>query len=127
MEFEISKSKVYIKIDADGCIVSCDGGYTTPTDLTDWIEIDEGTGDRYNLCQTHYFDGGLYTDDGIPRYEWNGEAAVLRSEDAIEKDRASVAQPEQPEQPPAQPNTDSSVWDELDAAYREGVNSAYDS
>lgn len=124
MNFETPKSKVYIQTDNDGRILRCDGGYTTPADLTDWIEIDEGTGDKYNLCQNNYFDDGLYTDDGIPRYEWNGEAAVLRSDDAIEKDRASVAQPEQP---PAQPNTDSSVWEELDAAYREGVNSAYDS
>ena len=46
------------------------------------------------------------------------------SEDAIEQDRAAVAQPEQP---PTQQETDSSVWEELDAAYREGVNSAYDS
>lgn len=126
MEFE-TKSKVYIQTDADGHILRCEGGYTTPTDLTDWIEIDEGTGDKYNLCQTHYFEDGMYTNDSIPRYEWNGEAAVLRSEDAIEQDRASVAQPEQPAQPPAQPNTDSRVWEELDAAYREGVNSAYDS
>lgn len=126
MEFE-PKSKVYIQTDDRSRIIRCDGGYTTPTDLTDWIEIDESIGDKYNLCQTHYFEDGLYTNDGIPRYEWNGEAAVLRSDDAIEQDRASVAQPEQPEQPPAQPNTDSRVWEELDAAYREGVNSAYDS
>lgn len=127
MNFETPKSKVYIQTDNDCRILRCDGGYTTPTDLTGWIEIDEGTGDKYNLCQSHYFENGLYTHDGIPRYEWTGEAAILRSEDAIEQDRASVAQPEQPEQPPAQPNTDSSVWEELDAAYREGVNSAYDS
>ena len=124
MEFETPKSKVYIQTDAEGRILRCEGGYTTPADLTGWLEIDEGTGDRYNLCQSHYFDGGLYTMDGIPRYEWTGEAAVLRSEDAIEQDRASVAQPEQP---PTQQETDSSVWEELDAAYREGVNSAYDS
>ena len=118
------KSKVYIQIDTEGRILRCEGGYTTPADLTGWIEIDEGNGDRYNLCQSHYFDGGLYTMDGIPRYEWTGEEAVLRSEDAIEQDRASVAQSEQP---PTQQETESSVWEELDAAYREGVNSAYDS
>ena len=123
MEFE-TQSKVYIQTDTEGRIVRCEGGYTTPADTTCWIEIDEGTGDKYNLCQSHYFDGGLYTEDGIPRYEWTGEAAVLRSEDAIEQDRASVAQPEQP---PTQQETESSVWEELDAAYREGVNSAYDS
>ena len=123
MDFE-TKSKVYIQTDTEGRILRCEGGYTTPADLTGWIEIDEGTGDKYNLCQSHYFDGGLYTMDGIPRYGWTGEAAVLRSEDAIQQDRAYVVQPEQP---PTQQETESSVWEELDAAYREGVNSAYDS
>lgn len=124
MEFEIPKSKVYIQTDSEGCIIRCEGGYTTPADLTDWMYIDEGIGDRYNLCQGNYFDGGLYTMDGIPRYKWTGEEAMLRSEDAIEQDRASVALPEQP---PTQQETESSIWEELDAAYREGVNSAYDS
>ena len=86
MEFE-PKSKVYIQTDADGRILRCDGGYTTPSDLTDWNEIDEGTGDKYNLCQSHYFAGGLYTMDGIHRYRWDGSAAVLRTEEELEADR----------------------------------------
>lgn len=87
MEFETPKSKVYIKTDTEGRILRCEGGYTTPADLTDWVEIDEGTGDRYNLCQSHYFDGGLYTNDGIPRYKWDGAQAVLRTEEELEVDR----------------------------------------
>ena len=83
------KSKVYIKTDAAGRILRCEGGYTTPTDLTDWIEIDEGTGDRYNLCQSHYFDK-LYTKDGILRYKWDGTAAAERSEAEIAADRAQI-------------------------------------
>lgn len=83
------KSKVYIKVDERNRILRCDGGYTTPSDLTDWIKIDEGTGDRYNLCQSHYFDR-LYTDDGIARYKWDGTAAVVRSEDEIAQDRAQI-------------------------------------
>ena len=86
MEFE-EKSKVYIQIDNQGRILRCEGGYTTPSDLTDWTEIDEGTGDRYNLCQSHYFAGGLYTMDGIPRYRWDGSAAVLRTEGEMDADR----------------------------------------
>ena len=89
MEFE-EKSKVYIQIDNQGRILRCDGGYTTPADLTGWIEIDEGTGDKYNLCQSHYFDGGLYTMDGVPRYRWDGSAAVLRTEEEMEADRAAI-------------------------------------
>lgn len=93
MEFETPKSKVYIKTDDQGRILRCEGGYTTPTDLTDWTEIDEGTGDRYNLCQSHYFDGGLYTMDGVPRYRWDGTKAVERNEEEIEEDRAAQKAP----------------------------------
>lgn len=92
MEFE-EKSKVYIQIDNQGRILRCEGGYTTPVDLAGWQEIDEGNGDRYNLCQSHYFDGGLYTMDGIPRYRWDGSAAVLRTEAELEADRAAIPDP----------------------------------
>ena len=92
MEFK-PKSKVYIQADAEGRILRCEGGYTTPADLTGWIEIDEGTGDKYNLCQSHYFDGGLYTMDGIPRYRWDGSAAVLRTDEEMEADRAAIPEP----------------------------------
>ena len=87
------KSRVYILTD-DACrILRCEGGYTTPADPTGWIEIDEGTGDKYNLCQSHYFDGGLYTMDGIPRYRWDGKQAVERTEDELEADRANIPEP----------------------------------
>lgn len=92
MEFEM-KSKVYIQIDTEGRILRCEGGYKTPSDLTGWIEIDEGTGDKYNLCQSHYFEGGLYTMDGIPRYRWDGSAAVLRTDKEMEADRAAIPEP----------------------------------
>ena len=93
MEFETPKSKAYIQADTDGRILRCDGGYTTPSDLTGWIEIDEGTGDKYNLCQSHYFEDGLYTMDGIPRYRWDGSAAVLRTDEEMEADRAARPAP----------------------------------
>ncbi|HIV96342.1 MAG TPA: hypothetical protein H9745_02035, partial [Candidatus Agathobaculum stercoravium] len=87
-------SKVYVLLDDQSRIIRCEGGYTTPNDLTDWVQIDEGTGDRYNLCQSHYFDGGLYTDDGFPRYKLADGAPVLRSDEEIEADRAAIPAPE---------------------------------
>lgn len=87
-------SKVYVLTDNRGRIIRCEGGYTTPNDLTDWVQIDEGTGDRYNLCQSHYFDGSLYTDDGIPRYKLVDGAPVLRSEEEIAADRAAIPSPQ---------------------------------
>ena len=82
-------SKVYVLTDDQNRIIRCEGGYTISniTDFTGWVQIDEGTGDKYNLCQSHYFDGGLYTDDGIPRYKLTDGAPVLRSDEEIDADR----------------------------------------
>ena len=117
---EILKSKVYIKVDERNRILRCEGGYTMSNiqNIDEWIFVDEGTGDRYNLCQSHYFEDGLYTEDGIPRWKFEGGQAVLRTEEEIEADR-----PEMPEPEPEPSEDETSIWDELDAAYREGVDS----
>ena len=95
MEFEMPKSHVYIKVDEQGRIVRCEGEYTKPADLTDWTLIEEGPPcDRLNLAQSHYFDGGLYTADGIPRYLWDGYMAVLRTEEELDADRSAIPEPE---------------------------------
>lgn len=87
---EDQKSKVYVQTDEQSRILRCEGGYTTPADLTGWVQIDEGTGDRYNLCQSHYFPDGLYTSDGIPRYKLVDGQPVERSEEEIEVDRVPI-------------------------------------
>ena len=87
-EFE-TKSKVYIQTDNRNRITRCEGGYTMSNidDVSEWIFIDEGTGDKYNLCQSNYFNGGLYTEDGICRYVWSNNKYRLRTEQEIEADR----------------------------------------
>ena len=92
---EIIKSKVYVKTDARGRIIRCEGGYTTPADLSGWVQIDEGTGDRFNLAQSHYFPGGLYTADGIPRYKLQDGKVLERTEDEIQADRDAIVPPPQ--------------------------------
>jgi hypothetical protein len=91
---EIYLSKVYVFPDDQGRVIKCDGGYTTPSDLTGWVQIDEGSGDKYNLCQSHYFEGGLYTQDGIPRYKLAQGRAVERTEAEIQADRLALPAPE---------------------------------
>ena len=88
------KSKVYVLSDENGRITRIEGGYTTPEDLTGWVQIDEGTGDRYNLCQTHYFPDSIYTQDGVPRYKLRDGKAVERTEEEIAADRAALPEPE---------------------------------
>ena len=95
MDFDMPKSHVYIKTDEQDRIVRCEGEYTLPSDLSGWILIDEGEPcDKRNLAQSHYFPCGLYTMDGIPRYRWDGEKAVLRSEEELEADRSAIPDPE---------------------------------
>ena len=94
MDFDMPKSHVYIKTDEQDRIVRCEGEYTLPSDLSGWILIDEGEPcDKRNLAQSHYFPCGLYTMDGIPRYKWGGSAAVLRTDEELEADRAAIPDP----------------------------------
>lgn len=88
---EIIMSKVYIKTDSNGRILRCEGGYTMSNiaDVSEWIYIDEGTGDKYNLCQSNYFDSGLYTDDGICRYVYENGETRLRTDAEINADRVA--------------------------------------
>jgi hypothetical protein len=103
---EIQKSKVYVLLDERSRVLRCEGGYTMRNidDVSQWTYIDEGTGDRYNLCQSHYLDGGLYTHQGIPRYKFEDGACVLRSEAEIAEDVAALPPPA-----PAEPTSAEAV------------------
>ena len=84
MEFD-NKSKVYIKLDSQNRIIQCEGGYTefNIDRIEDWIKIDEGYGDKYNLCQAHYFEKGLYTDEGLYRYKYINNKIIERTADEL--------------------------------------------
>lgn len=91
---ENPKSKVYALLDERSRVLRCEGGYTMGNidNIDKWTYIDEGYGDKYNLCQAHYFDQ-LYTEDGIPQYKYEGGACVLRSEAEIAEDVANLPPP----------------------------------
>ena len=80
---ELPKSKVYIKVDGN-IVTACDGGYTMPKDLTGWIFIDEGYGDKYNLCQSNYFEKPISNIGGSHNYRY--ENGVVR--EATEQEKA---------------------------------------
>ena len=83
---DTNTSKVYVLPDASGRITRIDGGYTMPEDLTGWVLIDEGTGDRYNLCQGNYLPGPLMDDRGIYRYKLADGKAVERTQEEMDAD-----------------------------------------
>ena len=92
--FEMPKSRVYILLDEKERIVRIEGEYSLPSDLTGWVQIDEGYGDRFSLAQSHYLDGGLYTMQGIPRYKYEDGVCVLRSEAELAADRDALPKPQ---------------------------------
>lgn len=82
------KSQVYARIDGAGRIIAIDGGYTISNikDFTDWTLIDEGNGDKYNLCQSNYLPGPIMDERGIYRYEYVDGEVVERSAAAMDAD-----------------------------------------
>ena len=86
-------SKVYVLPDERRCILRCEGGYTISNieDITQWVLIDEGYGDRYNLCQSNYFTKPLYEKHGIPVYKLNElDKPVERTSEEIAEDVAAL-------------------------------------
>lgn len=87
--------KVYVKIDIDGRIIAVNSDAFL-TDISGWVQIDEGSADRYHHAQGNYFEGGLYTTDNIPRYKLIDGKAVLRSGAEIEAQRSEREKEELP-------------------------------
>ena len=99
-----------------------DAGYITAvdssaflTDATGWVEIDSGYGDKYHHAQGNYFPEPIMTMGGAYRYK-------LVDGKAVECTAEEIAQQEEAHKPEPAP-VEVSVWDELDAAYQEGVDS----
>ena len=84
---------VYVRTDEQSRILEANSSAFL-ADTTGWTAIDEGLGDKYHHAQGNYFDGGLYTDDGFPRYKLADGAPALRSAEEIEADRAAIPAPE---------------------------------
>ena len=89
MDDEMQMSRVYVKTDSQNRIVRIEGEYTLSNivDMMDWVLIEEGAPcDRLNLAQSQYFPGGLYTEDGVPRYKLVDGQPVERTEEEIQQD-----------------------------------------
>lgn len=77
--------KVYIKIDDKDRVIDINSEVFI-SDFSGWIEIDNGTGDRYRLAQTNYLPNPLITDEGYYRYKYTNGGIVERSEEEISGD-----------------------------------------
>lgn len=107
---------VYVKTNSNGYITTVDSSAFL-TDTTDWVEIDSGYGDKYHHAQGNYFPEPIMTMGGAYRYK-------LVSGKVVECTAEEIKAQEEANRPvPIPPTDDSAVWDALDAAYQEGVDS----
>lgn len=84
--------KVYIKINESNIIVAINSQIFLK-DLMEWIEIDEGKGDKYVHAQNNYFEKGLVDEHRRYNYKYIDDTVVEIPED------------EKPEIKPIQPKT----------------------
>lgn len=105
---------VYITPNENGYITAVNSSAFL-TDTTGWVEIDRGYDDRFHHAQGNYFPEAIITNGGAYRYKLvDGKAVECTPEEIREQEEATKPVPVYPER---------SVWDELDAAYQEGVDS----
>ena len=98
---ETPKSKVYALPNAAGYITRIDGGYTIGNITTpeDWVLIDEGYGDKYNLCQSNYLPQPLRTDGGAYRYKLvDGQVVECTPEEITTQEEANKPEASGPTQ-----------------------------
>lgn len=100
------KSRVYVLLDSESRVLRLEGEYSLPADLTDWIKVDEGFGDKYALAQSHYLAKPLY-DGAVPRYKLVDGVLVERTAEEIEADKAALPKPE----PTAEDDTNAMMVD----------------
>lgn len=100
------KSRVYVQTDSESRVLRLEGEYSLPNDLTNWIKVDEGYGDRYALAQSHYLAKPLY-DGAVPRYKLVDGVLVERTAEEIEADKAALPKPE----PTAEDDTNAMIVD----------------
>lgn len=86
------KSRVYVLLDSESRVLRLEGEYSLPADLTGWIKIDEGFGDKYALAQSHYLSKPLY-DGAVLRYKLVDGKVVERTAEEIEADKAKLPKP----------------------------------
>ena len=69
------KIKVYVKVNENKEIIEVGSGIFIK-DLTDWIKIDEGYGDKYAHAQSQYFSKPIFNDVGKPTYKLENKKIV---------------------------------------------------
>lgn len=75
--------KVYVKTDENGVITAVNSSAFLPDIIIEadkWVEIDEGSGDRFHHAQGNYLADGLMDERGVYNYKLADGVPVLRTD-----------------------------------------------
>ena len=121
--------EVYVRIDEQNRIIEINSnGFIS--DLTNWIKIDEGEGDKYHHAQGNYLPLPLVDNRMIYRYKLVDDIPVERSQEEMDAD---YVEPEIPEvqtydeqiaELKAQVEAQQQQLNAYELAYNKGVNEA---
>lgn len=76
---------VYIKIDEKNSVTDINSSAFV-SDVSVWIEIDSGEGDRYRHAQGNYLPKPIVDGNGVYRYKYENGMVVERSVEEMEAD-----------------------------------------
>lgn len=76
---------VYVKVDESNRVTSINSSAFL-ADVTGWMEIDSGFGDKYHHAQGNYFDKPLCDEHGIYRYKLVDGKPVERTQEEMDAD-----------------------------------------
>ena len=80
---------VYVQIDEHNRISAINSSAFLDN-IENWIQIDEGMGDKYAHAQGNYFDKPIYTEQTIPRYKLVNSKLVERTSDEVKADKSET-------------------------------------
>jgi hypothetical protein len=85
-------SVVFVQTDANGHILGINSD-SNISDVTGWVKIDEGDGDRYMHAQGNYLPKSLMDEQGRYRYKLVDGAVVERTPEELEDVPIPVVSP----------------------------------
>jgi hypothetical protein len=81
--------QVFIKVNENNCVTAVNSSIFL-TDLTGWVQIDEGIGDKYVHAQGNYFHKTLTEENGVYQYKYVDGVVLERTTEEIQADIANI-------------------------------------
>lgn len=115
MEIVINPYSVYVKVNSNNYIMAINSSAFI-SDFSGWVKIDEGYGDKYHHAQNNYLSNPVLVSPNVFRYRLiDGIVTECTSEEIVAQE-ALISKP-------VEDDPMMKIYDELEAAYQEGVNS----